>query len=182
MPQLSKRKGRKQQKKKRESWWGERERGERDRQTDRERERERERETREREREKEERERERERKRREREKKRNERERERERERRRQDWPAITYIWMGRRAHAVHCTWRVAQNVQTSLLVHGKKIRPRLFTICQARSQGGFGGCGRTPLFSDQKKRSVCAFGSCVFMCDRACMHRRHQACGSVAV
>ena len=30
---------------------------------------------------------------------------------------------MGRRAHAVHCTWRVAQNVQTSLLVHGKKIR-----------------------------------------------------------
>ena len=44
-------------------------------------------------------------------------------DRRRQDWPAITYIWMGRRAHAVHCTWRVAQNVQTSLLVHGKKIR-----------------------------------------------------------
>ena len=30
---------------------------------------------------------------------------------------------MGRRAHAVHCTRRVAQNVQTSLLVHGKKIR-----------------------------------------------------------
>ena len=44
----------------------------------------------------------------------------------------------------------------------------------QARSQGGFGGCGRTPLFLGPTKKKfdatmVSAFGSCVFRCDLAC-------------
>ena len=50
---------------------------------------------------------------------------------------------------------------------HSLTVHYRGFSIScerQARSQGGFGGCGRTPFFSDQKKKSmVSAFGSCVF-------------------
>ena len=39
----------------------------------------------------------------------------------------------------------------------------------QARSQGGFGGCGRTPFLGPKKKWMVSAFGSCSFRCERAC-------------
>ena len=41
-----------------------------------------------------------------------------------------------------------------------------LVDASQAHSQGGFGGCGRTPLFLGPKK---IIDGSCVFRCDRAC-------------
>ena len=45
-------------------------------------------------------------------------------------------------------------------------------TRIQARSQGGFGGSGRTPLFRTKKKKIDGVpdpeFGSCVFRCDRA--------------
>ena len=39
------------------------------------------------------------------------------------------------------------------------------FVFDQARSQGGFGGCGRTPIFLGpiKKKSMVSAFGSCMF-------------------
>ena len=45
------------------------------------------------------------------------------------EWPAITYIWMGRPAYAAHCMWRVAQNVQTSFLVVQKKFASTFHTL-----------------------------------------------------
>ena len=47
--------------------------------------------------------------------------------------------------------------------------------IGQARSQGGFGGCGRTPLFLGPKKKSRWCprLAAACSGCDRTCMHRR---------
>ena len=44
----------------------------------------------------------------------------------------------------------------------------------QARSQGGFGGCGRTPPFLGAKKKSRWCprLAAACSGCDRACMHR----------
>ena len=65
------------------------------------------------------------------------------------------------------------QSLPSATHRHSSITRP-----CQARSQGGFGGCGRTPLFLGPKKKSRWCprLAAACSGWDRACMHRRRPA------